>query len=134
MPPARMRLRILLPYEVFADLSDVAQVVVETVVGSLGLLPHRLDCVVALIPGILLYTTESGGEHCAAVDEGILVKTGSDVLVSVRRAIAGDDLGRLREAVEKEFLAQDKSEQGGRIAMARMETVFLRQFANLQHG
>jgi F-type H+-transporting ATPase subunit epsilon len=39
-----------------------------------------------------------------AVDEGVLVKTGMDVLVSVRRAIGGTDLGQLHEAVEKEFL------------------------------
>ena len=49
-----------------------------------------------------------------AVDEGVLVKTGLDVLVSVRRAIGGTDLGQLREAVEKEFLTLDEHEQSVR--------------------
>ena len=49
-----------------------------------------------------------------AVDEGVLVKTGPDVLVSVRRAIGGTDLGQLRAAVEKEFLTLDEHEQSVR--------------------
>ena len=49
-----------------------------------------------------------------AVDEGVLVKTGPDVLVSVRRAIGGTDLGQLREAVEREFLNLDEREQSVR--------------------
>jgi F-type H+-transporting ATPase subunit epsilon len=46
-----------------------------------------------------------------AVDEGVLVKTGLDVLVSVRNAISGTDLGQLREAVEREFLNLNEREQ-----------------------
>jgi hypothetical protein len=64
-----------------------------------------------------------------AVDEGVLVKTGPDVLVSVRRAIGGTDLGQLREAVEQEFLTLDEHEQSVRTVMAKLETGFLRRFA-----
>jgi F-type H+-transporting ATPase subunit epsilon len=62
----------------------VSRIVAETREGSFGLLPHRLDCVAALAPGILIYETEAEGEVYLAVDEGVLVKTGLDVLVSVR--------------------------------------------------
>ena len=68
-----------------------------------------------------------------AVDEGVLVKTGSDVLVSVRRAIGGTDLGQLREAVNKEFLTLDEQEQSVRQVVAKLETGFLRRFATLHH-
>ena len=68
-----------------------------------------------------------------AVDEGVLVKTGSDVLVSVRRALAGKDLGQLRAAVIKEFLTLDEHEQSVRTVMAKLETGFLRRFATFQH-
>jgi F-type H+-transporting ATPase subunit epsilon len=68
-----------------------------------------------------------------AVDEGVLVKTGADVLVSVRRAIVGKDLGQLRDAVEKEFLTLDEREQSVRTVTAKLETGFLRRFANFQH-
>src|SRR5450432_2327584 len=109
-----MNLKILLPFQIFVAKIDVSRIVAETRDGSFGLLPHRLDCVAALVPGILIYQTESGAEVFVAVDEGVLVKTGADVLVSVRRAIGGTDLGKLHDAVKQEFLAVDEDEQNVR--------------------
>jgi F-type H+-transporting ATPase subunit epsilon len=126
-----MHLRILLPFQIFADKTQVKRIVAETREGSFGLLPHRLDCVAALVPGILTYETESGDEIFVAVDEGVLVKTGADVRISVRRALAGADLGQLRAMVEEEFLTLDAEEQSVRSVMAKLETSFLRGFATL---
>ena len=128
-----MNLKILLPFQVFAEKTGVSRIVAETHEGSFGLLPRRLDCVASLAPGILIYETESEGEVFVAVDEGVLVKTGNDVLVSVRRALGGTDLGQLRDAVEKEFLTMDEQEQSVRNVMAKLETGFLRRFATFQH-
>lgn len=128
-----MNLKVLLPFQVFAEKTGVSRIVVETHEGSFGLLPHRLDCVAALSPGILIYETASDGEVLLAVDEGMLVKTGLDVLVSVRRAIPGKDLRQLRDSVEEEFLTLDEREQSVRMVMAKMETGFLRRFASFQH-
>ncbi len=128
-----MHLKVLLPFQVFVEKTDVTRIVAETREGSFGLLPHRLDCVAALVPSILIYQTESRGEVLVAVDEGVLVKTGMDVLVSVRRAIGGTDLGQLHAAVEKEFLTLDENERSVRTAVAKLETGFLRRFATLQH-
>ena len=128
-----MTLKILLPFQIFAEVTEVRSIVVETPDGSFGLLPHRLDYVAALAPGILIYETAESGEVFVAVDEGMLVKTGSEVLVSVRRALGGKDLSQLRDAVTKEFLALDESEQSVRTVMAKVETGFLRRFATFQH-
>ena len=118
---------------IFAEKNGVSRIVAETHEGSFGLLPHRLDCVAALAPGILTYETEADGEVFVAVDEGMLVKTGPDVLVSVRRALGGKDLGQLRAAVTREFLTLDEHEQSVRTVMAKMETGFLRRFATFHH-
>jgi F-type H+-transporting ATPase subunit epsilon len=128
-----MTLKILLPFQIFAEKAGVARIVAETPDGSFGLLPHRLDCVAALAPGILTYETAADGEVFVAVDEGVLVKTGPDVLVSVRRALGGKDLGQLREAVTREFLTLDEHEQSVRTVMAKLETGFLRRCATFQH-
>jgi F-type H+-transporting ATPase subunit epsilon len=128
-----MNLKILLPFQIFAEKSGVSRIVAETREGSFGLLPHRLDCVAALVPGILTYETDADDEVFVAVDEGVLIKTGSDVLVSVRRALGGTDLGQLRAGVEREFLTLDKNEQNVRSVVAKMEAGFLRRFAGLQH-
>jgi F-type H+-transporting ATPase subunit epsilon len=128
-----MTLKLLLPFQIFAEKTGVSRIVAETREGSMGLLEHRLDCVAALAPGILTYETEAEGEVFVAVDEGILVKTGTEVLVSVRRAMSGKDLGELREAVEREFLTLNESERSVRAVMAKLESGFLHRFATFQH-
>ena len=133
MPPTLMHLKVLLPFQVFAEKSGVSRIVAETREGSFGLLPRRLDCVAALSPGLLMYETEADGEVCVAVEEGVLIKAGPEVLISVRRAIGGTDLGELRVAVEKEFLTLDESEQSVRRVVAKLESGFLRRLANFHH-
>ncbi|MFU8857520.1 MAG: F0F1 ATP synthase subunit epsilon [Deferrisomatales bacterium] len=128
-----MRIKVLEPFRVFAEKTGVTRIVAETREGSFGLLPRRLDCVAALIPGILLYETDAEGEVFVAVAEGILVKTGSEVLVSVRRALGGADLDQLRDVVEQEFRKLDEHEQSVRSVMAKLETGFVSRFASFQH-
>ncbi|MDD5180017.1 MAG: F0F1 ATP synthase subunit epsilon [Gallionellaceae bacterium] len=127
-----MRLKILLPFQVFADIEGVKRIVAETHQGSYGILPQRLDCVAALVPGILTYETATGGETYVALDEGVLVKAGADVLVSVRNAIGGTDLGKLRAAVEQEFLNLDEREQSVRSVLAKLESGFIRRLVEFR--
>lgn len=127
-----MNLKLLLPFEVFAEETGVTRIIAETSKGSLGLLPQRLDCVAALVPGILIYETEALGEVCVAVDEGVLVKIGRDVRVSVRRALGGVELGQLREAVDREFLTQHEDEQRLHQVMAKLEAGFLHRFSGFR--
>jgi F-type H+-transporting ATPase subunit epsilon len=131
--PTLMHLKVLLPFRVFAEVADVSRIVAETPAGSFGLLPHRLDCVTALVPGILTYQSQGKGEVFVAVDEGVLIKTGTDVTISVRRALGGTDLGTLRDQVEKEFLTLDEETKSVRTVMAKLETGLLRRMASLQH-
>src|SRR5450759_5683341 len=128
-----MNLKVLLPFQILVHQRDVLRIVAETREGSFGLLPHRLDCVAALVPGILIYETETDGEVWVAVDEGVLVKTGPDVLVSVRRALGGTDLGQLRAAVEKECLTLDEHEQSVRTVLAKMEGDLIRRMMTLHN-
>ena len=69
-----------------------------------------------------------------ALDQGVLVKTGMQVRVSVRRALAGKDLGLLRAAVEQEFLVLDAQENDVRQVMARLEAGFVQRMARLEYG
>lgn len=128
-----MNLTILLPFQVFAEKTDVSRIVAETPDGSFGLLPNRLDCVATLAPGILTYETASEGAVYVAVDEGVLVKTGTDVFVSVRRAIGGTDLDQLRDSVDNEFRALDEHEQTVRTVMTKLESGLMRRLVNFKH-
>lgn len=133
MPLTSIHLKVLLPFHIFTERPDVARIVADTQAGSFGLLPHRLDCVAALGPGILTYQTQSDDETHVAIDEGVLVKIGSDVFVSVRRAVGGTNLGQLRDTVKREFAAIDEHERGVRAVMAKLEAGLLHRLASFQH-
>jgi F-type H+-transporting ATPase subunit epsilon len=129
-----MNLKILLPFRIFAEKTDVVRVVAETRKGSFGLLPHRRDCVAALTPGILIYESTTEGEVFLAIDEGVLVKTGREVFVSVRNAIGGTDLGLLQEAVDREFIDLNERERSVRSVMAKMESGFIKRLTEFHHA
>ncbi|WP_017258826.1 F0F1 ATP synthase subunit epsilon [Pedobacter arcticus] len=118
-----MELKILLPYKVFAELKNVKNIIAETSEGSFGFLPERLDCVAILVPGIFAYQTDK--LHYLAVDEGLLVKTGLQVLVSVRNAIGNVALGELAETIKKEFKNTDENDEKLNQMVSKLETGFL---------
>jgi F-type H+-transporting ATPase subunit epsilon len=128
-----MHLKILLPFKVFADINNVSNIVMETSAGSYGLLPHRLDCVAALVPGIFMYEI-NGASKYLAVDAGVLVKAGSEVLLSVRNAIGGVELGKLSELVKKEFSQQDETETNTLSVTAKLESGFIYAFDKFRNS
>ncbi len=88
----------------------------------------------ALVPGILTWETAEHGVAYLAVDEGVMVKTGSDVLISVRHAIGGTDLNHLHDEVKRKFLQLDQEERKVRDMVAKMESGFVSRLAEFQHG
>jgi F-type H+-transporting ATPase subunit epsilon len=125
-----MNLRIIIPTKILID-QEVTKVVAEAEDGSFGILPKHIDFVAALIPGILSFEG-TDGEVFLAIDEGILVKCGSDVMVSTRKAVLGKNLGELKETVEHEFLSLDDQERKTRSILAKLEADFTRRFMKMQ--
>ncbi len=129
-----MRLTVVLPQRTLLDESDIVQINVDTVAGNWCLLPRRLDCTAALVPGITLYRDATGTEHAVAIDEGVLVKVGDEVTLAVRDALSGVPLGELEHAVAAEFRARAAREAEVNAALARLESGFVRRFADLERG
>lgn len=132
--PGTMRLRIFLPVQVLLD-EPVTRVVAEAKNGSYGILPRHVDFVTALVPGLLAFTPAGEGgpqdEQFVAVDEGVLVKQGNELLISVRNAARGADLGTLQTLISETFEHVDDRERRARSAMARLEAGFVRRFLEL---
>ena len=126
-----MRLKVSTPTQTVVD-QTVTRIVAEAENGSFCLLPRHVDFVAALVPGVLTFSPAEGdgSRRFLAVDAGVLVKCGSDVLVSSRRAIAGD-LSTLESTVAEEFRRLDARERAARTAVARLEAGALRRFAQL---
>ena len=129
-----MRLKVLLPTEILID-EEVTKVIAEAENGSFCLLPRHIDFLSALVPGILSFVTPEGIEEFAAVDEGILVKVGQEVLVSTGRGVRSSELGKLKQMVAEEFLVRSEREKKALSAGARLEADIVRRFMELgEHG
>lgn len=118
------------PIEVLVE-EEVAKVTAEGPNGSFCLLPRHIDFVSLLAPGVLVFEDGGGRESFLAVDEGMLVKCGSEVMVSVLNAARSADLGHLRQVVEEQFRALDDHERAVRTSLARLETDFVRRFLEI---
>uniref|UniRef100_E6QTI8 Putative ATP synthase epsilon chain (ATP synthase F1 sector epsilon subunit), AtpC n=1 Tax=mine drainage metagenome TaxID=410659 RepID=E6QTI8_9ZZZZ len=129
-----MNLKLSLPEVLLLDVNNVTQVIVETIHGSMGILPHRLDGVAALVPGILVYDLGAGGRQYVAVDEGMLVKVDETVLISVHNALAGEDLDHLQAALLSMQTQRDTEDRDARVEMARVESGLLRRLVSLHHA
>ncbi len=125
-----MELKILLPYKVFAEVKNVENIIAETSEGSFGFLPQRLDCVAVLMPGIFMYKSDK--EHYIAVDDGLLVKTGSQVIVSVRNAVGGVELGKLADTIKNEFKNADENTIKVQQMVSKLESGFLSRLKKFQ--
>jgi F-type H+-transporting ATPase subunit epsilon len=128
-----MHLTVLLPDALFAHREQVDRIVVETCVGSMGLLPRRLDCVVPLVPGILEYQTLGETRMYIALNGGILMKSGPDVTVVTTCAVACDRLEGMGEVTE--LRQKDLSNRQQRLHQntRTLEADLLRRLRELRH-
>jgi F-type H+-transporting ATPase subunit epsilon len=126
-----MKLKVLLPSEVLLD-EETSKVITEAENGSFCLKPRHIDFISALVPGLLSFVNARGEEVFLAIDAGVLVKCGPEVLVSVRNAVRGENLEELKSVVEQHFRVLDEQERIARSALARLEAGVVRRFIELE--
>jgi len=126
-----MRIKIYTPQRALLD-TEASAVTAEAENGRFCLLPRHIDFVTALAPGLLEYRTKEGAERYAALDEGVLVKQDQEVMISVRNAVLGDQLGELKQIVEEQFHDLDDRERRSRSALAKMEADFTRRLMDVR--
>ena len=124
-----MRLRVFLPTRILID-QEVTKVVAEAENGSFGILPKHIDFVATLAPGIFSFESDTE-EEFLAIDEGILVKCASEILVSTRNAVRSKNLGELKQTVEHEFRTLDDQERKTRSILAKLEADFTKKFLKM---
>lgn len=127
-----MKLRICLPGSVLLE-SEAVKIVARDGFGAFGLLPRHIDFATALVPGVLTMTDRQNTERFVGHDDGVLVKRGRDLMISVQRAVTGLELGELRKRVEAEFIALEEHDVSTRSALSRLEAGIIRWFIDTQH-
>ncbi|MEH6356316.1 MAG: ATPase [Marinobacter sp.] len=100
--------------------------------GAFGMLPNHTDFVTALVPSVLILTDETGDELFFGIDEGLLVKTGHQVDIAIRRGVQGDNLDSLNDTVLASFVEVDEEERVARSALSRLEAGIVRRFGDLR--
>lgn len=126
-----MNLKLVLPAKLLVD-EEVARVRAESTYGAFTVLPRHIDFATILTPGLLSYKPIAGAEEYFAVDEGIFVKVGSDLLVATSNAVHGMDLGELQNLVRAEFQQLNEREERTRLALVRLESDFIRRYLEFQ--
>jgi F-type H+-transporting ATPase subunit epsilon len=137
-----VELRILVPgREVLR--TAVSRVSAEGALGSFTLLPQHVDLLTGLVPGIVEYRSSpaaeadegaegaEGAEGYVAIDEGLLVKRGDAVVITVRRAVPSPDLDSLRRRLEEDVLRLDENERQLRRVLDRLEASFMKGIIEL---
>jgi len=100
--------------------------------GAFGMLPNHTDFVTALVPSVLIVTSEDGKEVFFGVDEGVLMKTGHKVDIAIRRGVQGQDLDSLNETIQTAFIEVDEEERVARSALSPLEAGIVRRFGDLR--
>lgn len=126
-----MRLQVFLPTRVLIE-QPAQKIVAEAKDGFFCLLPRHVNMVTSLAPGVLTWLDAEGQENYAGIAEGVLVKSGHNVRVSVQFGVLGDDLTNLRHAVADYFETVDESERQALSAVTRLESDFVRRFMELE--
>ena len=120
-----MRLEIFVPSRTHV-FYDVDLVDVETEDGRLALLPRHIDCVAALVAGLVRYRDGDREEHYLGTDGGTLVKIGDRVLISTPRAVVGRRLGSIHGELEERRREREERAREAQKALARLEVQLAR--------
>jgi F-type H+-transporting ATPase subunit epsilon len=123
-----MRLQIVTPLTVEADLDGIASVRADDATGSFVILPHHADFITVLAISVVGWSTEGGEQGHIAVRGGILrVEDGELVQISTRQAISGTTLERLGSAVLDQLREEADTVGKTRIGSTRLHMGLIRQ-------
>jgi F-type H+-transporting ATPase subunit epsilon len=123
-----MRLQIVTPLTVEADLTGITSVRADDRTGSFVILPHHADFITILAISVVGWSTEAGKEGHIAVRGGILrVEGGGLVQIATRQAVSGPTLERLGTAVLDKLRDEAETEARVRVAATRLHMGLIRQ-------
>jgi F-type H+-transporting ATPase subunit epsilon len=95
--------------------------------GRFGLRTGHEDFLTVLVPCVMRYQLEAGGERFAAVDGGVLLLEGGRLSIATRDAVVADRLDQVADAAAAMLKARREKEQAARSGFAELESTLLRE-------
>ena len=131
-----MRLQIVTPLSVEADIEGIVSVRADDRTGSFVVWPYHADFITALTITVVEWAVASGEKGHIAVRGGIFRIEGGDfVQIATRQAISGPTLDRLGKAVLDQLRHEAEAEARTRVAATRLQLGLIRQLDRyLQSG
>jgi F-type H+-transporting ATPase subunit epsilon len=123
-----MRLQIVTPLAVEADLTDIVSVRADDRTGSFMILPQHADFITVLTITVVEWSTAAGEKGHIAVRGGILRVEGGDLVqIATRQAVSGPTLEKLGTAVLDQLRDEAEAEAKTRVAATRLHMGLIRQ-------
>jgi len=123
-----MRLQIVTPLAVEADLTDIVTVRADDRTGSFMILPDHADFITVLAITVVEWSTAAGEKGHIAVRGGILRVEGGDLVqIATRQAVSGPTLETLGTAVLDQLRDEAEAEAKTRVAATRLHMGLIRQ-------
>lgn len=95
--------------------------------GRFGIRSGHEDFLTVLVPCVVRYLPEQGGERYAAVDGGVLLLERGKIAIVTRDAVISDRLHRVADAAAEMLAARREAERAARSGFAELETALIRE-------
>lgn len=113
---------------------EIRKVSLEFLNGYYTFLPKHIDFASVLKTSIVSYCNLEGATKYIACHQGIAVKKGQNVTLSVRQAVLGNTPDELKYTILHDFKKTDEQRKELNTAMARLEIGMLRGFKQLKEA
>lgn len=123
-----LHLRITTPLEALVDTPDVRGLRAEDESGGFGILPGHVDYLTVLPASVVRWRDTQDRLRFCALRAGVLtVSGGTEIAISCREGVLGDDLAGLVARVAELRERDSESERSARIEQTRLHSRAVRQ-------
>jgi F-type H+-transporting ATPase subunit epsilon len=130
-----MRLRIISPLSIVIDAEPVLSLRAEDASGGFGIMPGHADFLTSLTIGVVSWTDGAAKHHHCAVRRGVLrVTAGTQIAITTREAVAGDDLATLDATVIAGYRVEVETERTERTDAIRLQLNAIRRIVGQLDG
>ena len=121
-----LELEILSPDRVVVE-SRVIALQAADASGRFGIRTGHEDFLTVLVPCVVRFQPESGGERFAAVDGGVLLLERGRIAIATRDAVVADRIEQVADAAAAMLESRREQERAARSGFTELESTLLRE-------